>query len=90
MDAIFSQVPMRKLIFLSVPLSLELFPFPPGSFSSVSLGHSLSRYRLCSNVLILLRCLSIFKKEAVEQLARSSVNKGLAYQLTDFALSEQV
>lgn len=90
MDVIFSQIPLRKLIFLSVPLSFELFPFLPGSFLFVSLGHSLSIYGLCSNILIILRCLFVFKKEAIKQLTRSSVNKGLAYQLASFASMEQV
>lgn len=90
MDAIFSYVHIEILIFLSVPLSHELFPFPLGSFLFVSLGHSLSCYELCSNILIILRYHFIFKEEAIEQLTRSSVNQHLAYQLADFASSHNI
>lgn len=90
MDAIFSYVHIEILIFLSVPLSHELFPFSLGSFLFVSLGHSLSCYELCSNILIILRYHFIFKEEAIEQLTRSSVNQHLAYQLADFASSHNI
>lgn len=87
MRAVFPQIHLRELNFLSASLSLELLPFLQGSFLFV-VSHAFPCYRLCSKVLIIFRYL--FIKEATEQLSRSSMNKGLAYQLTGFASGKQV